>query len=173
MGLVTKRLRMRSNLLPPTLASALFRFETNQGAQAARNAGARAARGKWLSFLDSDDEFLPRSLEMPIETAAIENVEVVHSDCYILRPDMRQELYNPPVLRGHIYSELLSHPGPMFPAMLMSANSFYQIGGLDETIVAYQRMGHSYPVRQELSIWVRKCADICLQLSRSRHYFKE
>ena len=115
----------------------IVRFETNQGAQAARNAGARAARGKWLTFLDSDDELLPRSLEMRLGTAAIENVEVVHSDCYILRPDMRQELYNLPVLRGQVYSELLSHPGPMFQAMLMSANSFYQIGGLDETIVAY------------------------------------
>jgi glycosyltransferase involved in cell wall biosynthesis len=116
----------------------IFRFETNQGAQAARNAGARVARGKWLSFLDSDDELLPRSLEMRLGTAAIENVEVVHSDCYILRSDMRQELYNPPVLRGQVYSELLSQPGTVFPSMLMSANSFSQIGGLDETIVAYQ-----------------------------------
>ena len=39
----------------------VIRFETNQGAQAARNAGARAARGKWLSFLDSDDEWLPEA----------------------------------------------------------------------------------------------------------------
>jgi glycosyltransferase involved in cell wall biosynthesis len=116
----------------------VIRFETNQGAQAARNAGARAARGKWLSFLDSDDEWLPRSLEMRLRVAAVENVEVVHSDCYILRKDKPQELFNVPALRGEIYSELLSYPGPMFQAMLMSANAFRQIGGLDETIVAYQ-----------------------------------
>ncbi len=116
----------------------VIRFETNQGAQAARNAGARAARGKWLSFLDSDDEWLPRSLEMRLRVAAAENAEVVHSDCYILRKDKPQELFNVPALRGEIYSELLSYPGPMFQAMLMSANAFRQIGGLDETIVAYQ-----------------------------------
>ena len=116
----------------------ILRSETNQGAQAARNAGARAARGQWLSFLDSDDEWLPRSLEMRLRIAAEENVEVVHSDCYILRKNMPQELFNVPALHGDVYSELLSYPGPMFQAMLLSMNSFRQIGGLDETIVAYQ-----------------------------------
>ena len=116
----------------------IFRFETNQGAQAARNAGARVAQGKWLSFLDSDDEWLPRSLEMRLGIAAVENVEVIHSDCYILRQNMPQELFNVPALRGQVYSKLLGRPGPMFQAILMSASSFSQIGGLDETIVAYQ-----------------------------------
>jgi glycosyltransferase involved in cell wall biosynthesis len=128
----------------------IFRSETNQGAQAARNVGARAARGKWLSFLDSDHEWLPRSLEVRLRLAAVENVEVVHSDCYILRRNMPKELFNVPALRGAVYSELLGRPGPMFQAMLMSANSFRQIGGLDETIVAYQewdtaiRLGKSF-----------------------------
>jgi glycosyltransferase involved in cell wall biosynthesis len=116
----------------------IFRSETNQGAQAARNAGARAARGKWLSFLDSDDEWLPTSLEMRLRVASVENVEVVHSNCYILRKNMPQELFNVPALRGGVYPQLLGSPGPMFQAMLISANSFREIGGLDETIVAYQ-----------------------------------
>jgi glycosyltransferase involved in cell wall biosynthesis len=116
----------------------VFGSETNHGAQAARNAGVRAARGKWLSFLDSDDEWLPTSLEMRLRVASVENVEVVHSDCYILRKNMPQELFNVPALRGEVYSQLLGSPGPMFQAMLISANAFREIGGLDETIVAYQ-----------------------------------
>src|SRR5438045_3173256 len=36
----------------------------NRGAQAARNIGARAAKGEWLNFFDSDDWMLPTSIEM-------------------------------------------------------------------------------------------------------------
>jgi glycosyltransferase involved in cell wall biosynthesis len=88
----------------------ILRYETNQGAQAARNAGARAAQGKWLSFLDSDDEWLPRSLEMRLEIAAIENVEVVHSDCYVMRRDTPRELVNLPALRGQVCWQVLLLP---------------------------------------------------------------
>ncbi len=41
----------------------LARLEVNSGAAAARNAALRVARGEFLAFLDSDDEWLPGKLE--------------------------------------------------------------------------------------------------------------
>ena len=115
----------------------VLRHKSNRGAQAARNTGAQAARGRWLTFLDSDDTLLRKSLELRLEVATTEDVDVVHSDGYVLRKGSPRHLFNVPKLRGSIYRELLANPGPMFQGMLISALPFSDRGAR-RTGLAYQ-----------------------------------
>jgi glycosyltransferase involved in cell wall biosynthesis len=39
------------------------------GAQAARNAGVRAAAGSWIAFQDCDDEWMPDKLEKQVDAS--------------------------------------------------------------------------------------------------------
>jgi len=42
---------------------------TRVGASGARNAGVGEARGRWIAFLDDDDEWFPRKLAIQLQTA--------------------------------------------------------------------------------------------------------
>lgn len=62
-----------SSALCDTLASGYENIRVihreNGGLSAARNTGISAARGEWLSFIDSDDEFAPDTLAPNLEIA--------------------------------------------------------------------------------------------------------
>lgn len=116
----------------------LIQNACNRGAQAARNTGARAATGEWLSFFDSDDWMLPTSIEARLTLARKQNVKVVHSDAFVLGQGQNRALFGVPPLSGSIYTALLRAPGPLFPSMIVAADTFREMGELDEGLVAYQ-----------------------------------
>lgn len=111
--------------------------QRNTGAQAARNNGIRNSHGRWVAFLDSDDQFLVNSLQVRLDAAEREGAEVVASSCLRINEDGTKSVYNDP-LRGNAYPTLLKAPTVTFPGLLVSKKALEEIGYLDESIKAYQ-----------------------------------
>ena len=116
----------------------LIRHEKNQGAQAARNTGARAAKGDWLNFFDSDDWMLSTGIEARLTVARNQSVKIVHSDAFVLRPSQNYAPLGVTPLSGSIYEALLRAPGPMFQSMIVAVDAFREMGKLDDGVIAYQ-----------------------------------
>jgi glycosyltransferase involved in cell wall biosynthesis len=115
-----------------------IRQEKNRGAQAARNVGIRAATGEWIGFLDSDDSFLPNSLEIRLQALFRENLSVVHSAFNYVDRDGTIKPFCVPPIAGWVHRRLLAGTGPGFPALLVAKQALENIGYLDEKIVAFQ-----------------------------------
>lgn len=63
-------------------------FQNNAGPSAARNAAIQMATGEWLSFLDSDDLWMPYKLEREMAVAGVEpGVDFIYSSGVIVRED--------------------------------------------------------------------------------------
>ncbi|MBD2314641.1 glycosyltransferase [Desertifilum sp. FACHB-1129] len=119
----------------------VIRFEQNQGNAVVRNAGAKAAKGQWISYLDDDDRLLPTFAEtslnalekthLPKPVAAISALAVVNNQGEVLQTRV------PPTLpRGSYF--FLEEIEPQYSflskqTLFIERELFLSIGGFDES----------------------------------------
>ena len=120
----------------------ILKTGTRSGAQAARNIGIKAAKSDWISFLDSDDEWLPNKQEKQIsalKASDINPMTVIHGDCYIkINSSSKNKLWQLDRIDGNnVYEQLLSKSGTFFPAILTSKQALKKIYFLDENVPSY------------------------------------
>lgn len=117
-----------------------------QGANTARNLGARNAKGTYLAFLDDDDIWLKNKLEIQLAHFA-DDIGMVYSNGYVITSNLKR-LYTKPknfVTEGNLYRLLLyNYIGPTVTA-LIKRNCFFDVGMFDETM----------PSKQDYDLWIR------------------
>ncbi|MBE9053371.1 glycosyltransferase family 2 protein [Nostocales cyanobacterium LEGE 11386] len=122
----------------------IIRLPQNGGTSAARNVGAKTASGRWITYLDDDDELLPHMAEvslkalanttLPKPVAVLSALEVVNQDGKFLNKRI------PPTLpRGsHFFLEEIASGLSFFSkqTLVVEREVFLEIGGYDESFTS-------------------------------------
>jgi len=77
----------------------VYVYQENKGWPSALNTGLSNAQGRYIAFLDSDDEWLPEKLEKQVKVLEeLKNVGLVSCCAFRIFPDGTKKLYKTPYL---------------------------------------------------------------------------
>ncbi len=151
--------------------------EENRGVSAARNMGVSHAKNKWLAFLDSDDQWLPKKLETQMdfleqnrEIKICQTAEIWYRKGVRVNPKKYHLLTSGETSFQHSLRRCAVSPS----SVIIDRKLFLSMGGFDERLIVCEdyelwlRITAKYPVgliNEKLIIKFGGHAD---QLSRSQ-----
>lgn len=124
-----------------------MKLESNIGAAAARNIGIKSARGRYISFLDSDDEYVHNKLEIQVRELDKSSADVGVIYCgYSIHyePDIIHGVVSP-IYKGNLFDILLKRNCIGSPTPLIKKECFDACGLFDEYL----------PSCQDWDMWLR------------------
>jgi glycosyltransferase involved in cell wall biosynthesis len=113
----------------------VYIYQANKGPSAARNAGLRLARGRYVKFLDGDDYLYPEQIARQIRDIRGEPDAISVTDCDILKPSGIIE-----VRKAHLVSRekqlaaFIESNRVVIHAVLLPKFLLDGVGGFDESL---------------------------------------
>ncbi|MFZ2467734.1 MAG: glycosyltransferase family A protein, partial [Parvibaculum sedimenti] len=115
---------------------AIYLRQSNAGPGAARNRGARMAKGTWIAFLDVDDTWEPSKLAEQIAAGADQDLVLCDTQTVAKSGTLRHrhfwssyigtDVFSAAILRGDVYS--------FTSAIFVRTELFFALGGFDERL---------------------------------------
>lgn len=122
--------------LANSFPSVKYIYQDNKGVSSARNGGIEVSKGSWVSFLDSDDEWMPTKLEEQ-ESYILENPEIkfCHTNEIWIRNGVRvNQMKKHQKYGGDIFEKCLDICRISPSSVLIKKDVFDEIGLFDESL---------------------------------------
>ena len=114
--------------------------QANRGPAAARNNGARHASGEYIAFLDADDVWTPRMLELTVAAMRADpDAVLAYSDIVIVNEageEAGRSPVRPDTAHAPSMDEMLARIWPMTIMVVMRRDAFDRAGGFCEQLMS-------------------------------------